>query len=373
MSEILDKLYEKTGGFIKGICHPNDNYDLLKDAGLRWVRRDVPYPFEADGSISKSYTDYKARCQAFEDNGIHCINVTPYPSEFLHHGVDVTTAEGLAKAGEVCEFIARDYIGMRTCWQITNEMHIRHFRAPLNDVQAKNFIIACMKGFKRGNPNAPVGHNSIDREWMDFCVEIDRECDCDFTGVDLYDGTWSNGGPDTFIPWVEEIYAHIRKPIIFMEFGFSSTGGIIEDPKVEMDSYAQSVGFKDFEDAIANMDAFIETFPERIKRRILLCVPEDRLGCIMASMLHVAKKWYTDCKIPHSEEGQAEFYAQLLPKLLEHPYVGGAVIYCLKDSTRCFYCGEPDCPCETAWGLIRIDESLKPAYHTVKELFNERG
>ncbi|MBE6892126.1 MAG: hypothetical protein E7481_08910 [Ruminococcaceae bacterium] len=371
MNELLDKLYKKTGGFIKGICHPNDNYDVLKDAGLRWVRRDIPYPFDKEGNISDEYISYKERCIKFAENGINCINVTPYPSAFLRRGIDVTTEEGLMKAGEVCAFIAKDYKEMKSCWQITNEMHVRHFRSPLNEIQAKDFIIACMKGFKKGDPDAVVGHNSIDRVWMDHCVEIDRECDCDFTGVDLYDGTWSNGGPDTFIPWVEEIYSHIKKPIIFMEFGFNSNGGVIEDVQAEADSLAQNVGFKNFEDAMANMDAFIDTFPEPIKRRILHCVPEDRPGCVMQSMLHIAKKWYTDCKIPHTEEGQAEFYRQLLPKLLNHSYVGGAVIYCLKDSIHCFFCDQPDCPCETTWGILHNDETPKPAYDVIKQIFND--
>lgn len=370
MNNILDNLYAKTGGFIKGICHPNENYDLIKDAGFGWVRFDVPYPFDKEGNLTEDYLEHKEMCVNFYKNGINCINITPYPTAFIRNGIDVSTPEGLEKAGDVCAYIANDYKSMKTCWQITNEMHIRHFRAPLNEIQAKDFLIACMKGFKRGNPEAIIGHNSVDKVWLDHCVEIDRECNCDYIGVDLYDGTWSNGGPDTYIPFIENIYSYVKKPIIFMEFGFNSTGGIIKDIKEEVDAYAKSVGFKDFADGLANMDAFIETFPETIKNRILLCAPEDRQGCIEVSMLHISKKWPTDCKIPHTEEGQAEFYRQLLPKLLDHPYIGGAVIYCLKDARRCFYCGQSDCPCETTWGILRLDETPKPAYETIKEIYN---
>lgn len=371
MANILDSLYAKTGGFIKGICHPNDNYELLKNAGLNWVRTDIPYPFDKDGNVSNGYKAYKERCLRFAENGIGYIIVTPYPDTFIEHGIDVTTEEGLKQAGEVCAFIAKDYAGIRTCWQITNEMHIRHFRAPLNEDQAEKFIIACMKGFKAGNPDLPVGHNSVDRSWLDRCINIEKECDCDFTGVDIYDGTWYDGGVDTYVPWIEELYETLKKPVIVMEFGFASVGGLVEDPKGERDAYVQKLGFKDYDDAIAHKDEFIKTFPEDIQKRLNFCVPEDQLGLIHVSMLHVLKKWMTDCTIPHTEEGQAQFYRELLPKLLNCECVAGAVLYCLRDSRECFFCGQDDCPCETAWGLVRLDGSIKPAYDAVKEVFTK--
>ena len=109
----------------------------------------------------------------------------------------------------------------------------------------------------------------------------------------------------------------------------------------------------------------------------LICLPEKQLrfsknGAIMRKRLPAKeiKKWYTDCKIPHTDEGQAEFYRQLLPKLLEHPYVGGAVIYCLKDAKHCFFCDQSACPCETTWGILRTDETPKPAYDVIKQIFN---
>ena len=370
MDVLMEKLYGKIGGFLKGVCHPNGDYEKLKNAGLYWVRRDIPFPYEPDGSPNRNYINYKAECERYAENGINHITVTPYPTEFLRRGIDVTTEEGLKKAAEVCAFIANDFKDIKTCWQITNEMHIRHFRAPLNAEQAKNFIIACMKGFNSGDPNAAVGHNSVDREWMEYCKEIDRECDCDFTGVDHYDGTWSDGGPDTYVPWLDEIYENIQKPIILMEFGFASKGGLVLDKDAELNAFAQERGYNTFAEAIHDLDAFIAKFPDRVRRRIQLCAPEDRLGSMYLAMPHVLKKWASNCDVAHTEEGQAEFYDRLLPQLLNHPHLAGAVLYCFSDAEDCFYCDEPDCPCETAWGLLHIDGSEKPSYYAVKRAFN---
>jgi hypothetical protein len=42
----------KVGGFMKGVCHADPQYDLLNEAGIEWFRDDIPFPFEKDGSIS---------------------------------------------------------------------------------------------------------------------------------------------------------------------------------------------------------------------------------------------------------------------------------------------------------------------------------
>jgi hypothetical protein len=198
-NENLLALYQKTGGFIKGICHPNDDWTLLKEAGIEWVRMDVPFPYDTVERLSQHYLDYKERCRVFATNGIKNIFVTPYPTKFLQAGIDVTTPAGLARASEICAFLAEDFNAFKTCWQVTNEMHIQHFRAPLNIVQAKDFLVACIKGIKQGNPSAAVGHNSLIDEWLPLCVQIEHETGgCDYVGLDLYAGTWSKGGPDTY-------------------------------------------------------------------------------------------------------------------------------------------------------------------------------
>ena len=55
MDLIRDKIYEKTGGFMKGICHPRENYKMVTDAGINWVRRDPPLAIDKDGNVTESH------------------------------------------------------------------------------------------------------------------------------------------------------------------------------------------------------------------------------------------------------------------------------------------------------------------------------
>ena len=40
----------------------------------------------------------------------------------------------------------------------------------------------------------------------------------------------------------------------------------------------------------------------------------------------------------------------------------GVFFYRWEDQERCWQCGSPDCPIETAWGLVDIEGNPKPAY-----------
>jgi len=72
---------------------------------------------------------------------------------------------------------------------------------------------------------------------------------------------------------------------------------------------------------------------------------------------------------PHTPEGQADFYRDLLPRLMRKPYLLGAFIYRTTDSERCYVCGQSDCPIETHWGLLTVDGKKKPAYNAVREVW----
>ena len=100
-TDVRARLYEKTGGFIQGICHPCGETDALLEASIRWIRSDTPYPFNSDGTPSQWFLDYKAMCRTYLGKGIRVIGITPYPRAFLANGIDVRTAEGLAQAEAV--------------------------------------------------------------------------------------------------------------------------------------------------------------------------------------------------------------------------------------------------------------------------------
>ena len=65
----VQRLMEQSGGFLYGVCHPNENYEMLGDAGLKWVRFDIPYPYNQSGEISGHHLDFKARAKGYTDRG----------------------------------------------------------------------------------------------------------------------------------------------------------------------------------------------------------------------------------------------------------------------------------------------------------------
>lgn len=51
----VDTAEEKVGGFMKGVCHADPQYDLLNEAGIEWFRDDIPFPYDENGELSESY------------------------------------------------------------------------------------------------------------------------------------------------------------------------------------------------------------------------------------------------------------------------------------------------------------------------------
>lgn len=368
---VCEKLFMKTDGFIKGICHPKGETTRLTDAGIGWIRTDAPYPLDETGDFSESHREYLATLRHYAENGLRSIVVSPYPDQFIARGIDPRTPEGQQEVRAVCAKMARDYAPYRVCWQATNEMHIVHFRSPLTAEESKEFLIATLQGLREGDPHAIIGHNSVSHtgDWNELCREIDRRTDCDYLGFDLYNGTWSNGGPETYLTHIDELHALVNKPIILMEFGFSSSGGNVSADQHEITDYIAKLGYQSLDELFASPDRLIEHLPISLKTMVLSCAPEDKEIALRNCFPHLLKCWCAEEVFPHTEEGQALFYRTLLPQLLTHPYLAGAVIYCWRDSTDCFSCGAPDCPCETAWGLSRLDGTTKLAYDAVRALF----
>ena len=365
-------LQKRLGGFLKGICHPDENYTLLKDAGFGWVRRDVPFPVDADGAVLQQHRDFLAQTKAYAENGLRSQLISPYPFKFLERGIDPRTPEGLKRVEELSAFLAREYRPYAPCWQATNEQFNPHFRAPLTAEESRDFIIATLRGLRAGDPDAVIGHNSVQEAglWDDFVRQIDAACDCDYTGLDLYNGSWSGGGPETYVEKIREVYDLCGKPVILMEFGFASAGRNASPDFHEAYDYIREKGFRDLEDVFARSEEYIETLPgEPLKQLARSCAPQDVPQQLYNSFPHVMKMWFAPQVFPHTEDGQAQFYEELLPLLLDCPQLAGAVIYCWRDAPYCGFCGAADCPCETAWGLLKTDGTVKKAYETVRHFF----
>ncbi|MBQ6932576.1 MAG: hypothetical protein IJN38_10645 [Clostridia bacterium] len=79
---------EKVGGFMKGICHTDREYELITGANIEWLREDIPIPIAPDGSRNIYYDYWKAEMQKYVDNGIRIMGVTPYPDDYIAVGLD---------------------------------------------------------------------------------------------------------------------------------------------------------------------------------------------------------------------------------------------------------------------------------------------
>jgi len=365
----------KAGGFIKGICHPSENYEQVKGAGLEWTRGDIPFPFDEKGDIRDKYLDFKAKMQRYRDNGMRVMAITPYPKEFLSAGIDPRLPEDEARVREVAAFLAVDLRDIAGAFQVTNEMGVPRFTKPLNMDQAARFIgiqLAAMHplrggsllGYNSGGPQADLHSRML--PWLKYC---------DYVGIDIYIGC--------FVPvanWMYMFDALLRyvwsltgKPVILCEFGYIS-GGAPKTPE-EKTAILQRYGVSSEQEARENLDAFMEKIKE-VSPKIHSYTISNASGnyADFLFQLDYCNHFYSELpastvikKYPHSPEGQAGFYSEIFHRLDKLPFLLGAFIYCWRDREECNYCHQSDCPTETRWGLVDMEENEKPGYYAVRD------
>jgi len=373
----VEQARQKAGGFIKGICHASENYEQIKGAGIEWERADIPFPFDEEGNVREKYLLFKAKIQRYRDNGIRVMAITPYPKEFISAGIDPRLPEEEARVREVAAFLVNDLKGIAEAFQVTNEMGVPRFTKPLNMAQAARFIgiqLAamhplrgdCLLGYNSGGPQADL--HSIMRPWHKYC---------DYVGVDIYIGC--------FAPVANWMYMHeavlryvwslTGKPVILCEFGYIS-GGVPKTPE-EKRERLQRYGMNSEQEAKENLDVFMENI-KAINPKIYEYTVKNASGnyADFLFQLDYCNHFYSELpattvikKYPHTPEGQAGFYAEILPSLARLPFLLGAFIYCWKDAEKCGYCNQNDCPTETRWGLVDMQEQPKPSYYAVRDAF----
>ena len=372
-NEKTKKFLEKTG-FIKGICHPRENFEQVKGANIEWTRFDIPFPFDADGSETDGYKAFKERVQSYRDNGIKVMAVTPFPDSFLNNGYDVRNEEGKKKIAEISEFLIKDLKDLCGAFQIANEIGIPRFTLPFSVKEGAEFIGICAKAMAPFKGDIPIGYNcagpQVDlniylKPWMDYF---------DYVGIDIYMGCFFFGTMWMFDALLRYLWSFTGKPIILCEFGYIS-GGAPKTKKEKLD-IIKSYGAKNKKDAIANIDAFLDAMPERMRTYIRHCAQEHDNYARYVFRSEFTNHFYRElprtCVIPgypHTDEGQAKFYRDIIPRLKNFDFMGGLIVYCWSDSDRCYVCGQEDCPTETRWGLVTCDEKEKPSYYAVKEAF----
>jgi len=365
----------KVGGFMKGVCHPGDNYAQITGAGIEWNRADIAFPFDQEGKIRQQYLDWKEKVRRYQENGVRIMAVTPYPRTFIEYGIDPRTPEGEARVREIALFLLEDLRGIAEVYQITNEMGLPQFMKPLTTKQAVRFIGIQLEamyphrgdillGYNSSGPQADL--HSLMRPWHKYC---------DYVGIDIYLGCFVAMGNWMFVfdALMRYLWSLTGKPILLCEFGYIS-GGAPKTPE-ERRAVLRRYGVSSEAEAREKLDMFmanLEAAAPTLYRRATNLASGSPADLLFNTMER--NHFYSEMppgvvikKYPHTPEGQAGFYRDIYPRLAKLPFVLGAFIYAWKDSEKCGYCGQADCPQETRWGLVDTQQNEKPSYYAVRD------
>jgi len=309
-----------------------------------WVRVNFPFPFADPGGSAPTERYCRARglAQRWVDAGLRVMGVTPGPGigtyrpdatgrltlqwtsrvpEWFGEPGSSTFFEGYERT---CRQLAEDLRGLVGLWQIANELDIEQFAGPMDVPQASEFVLAGARGLKEGDPSARAGHNPAGsrQAWplLDRLFASGQGL-LDYCGVDQYYGTWQAGGPESWDGRITELHARTGAPILVNEWGFASAGAVMTEE-------------------------------------------ERRLGVPNCQL----RKWVHTWGAGHTLEGQAAFVRAVFDVFCAHrEKMLGCFFYRWEDQERCWQCSRPDCPIETAWGLVDCQGRPKPSFGAFRE------
>ena len=375
----VEQALGKTGGFIKGICHPSENYGQIKGAGIEWNRADIAFPFDKDGSLRQDYIDWKDKMRRYRENGIRIFAVTPYPRTFIKHGIDPRLPENEARVREIAQFLITDLKGIAEGFQITNEMGIPHFTLPLDMRQAARFIGIQLEAMHPLRGDILLGYNSAGPQGDLHALLRPWHKYCDYVGIDLYIGSFAPVGNSisTLEMMLRYLWSMTGKPILLCEFGYIS-GGAPKSPE-ERRAILQRYGVGSENEAQEKIDLVLENMA-KVTPKLAAHVtkhassPEKRADFLF--QIDTKNHLYSELRkgimarnCPHTPEGQANFYRMVFPRLAKLPFLLGTFVYCWRDGEQCYICGQGDCPMETRWGLVDLQHNEKPSYYAVRDAF----
>ena len=256
---------EKVGGYMKGVCHAEPQYDLIKEGNIEWFRDDIPFPYDADGNLSESYLSWREYVKAYADNGIRIFGITPYPEDYIEYGLDPRDPEAREGIQDIARFYMNDLKGIVGAFQITNEMGIDRFTYPLTMEEAYEFIGMQLEAMYPIRGDVLIGYNlaALSIASMPLKMKPYHQY-CDYVGVDLYLGCFENllKSADQYILVLNYVRRVTGKPIILCEFGYIGLG----EPKSEEEKLEilKSYGYASEEEARADIDNFIKALPEEL-------------------------------------------------------------------------------------------------------------
>ena len=319
----------------------NPNYDLMKEAGIEWLRLGLGFPYKdrIGGEFTGRFTGQLEKVREAARLGFRIMGISPGAGVMAWREEDGRRAwrPGIPEwAGtpaddryyetceQACAEIGRLTAGLVEMWQVSNEMDIETFRGPLTPEQAARFMFAEARGLKQGNPQAQTGINLAHLDggrWLYQQLYNRPDSPFDYAGIDGYFGSWQPGGPGDWIPVIEEIQQLTGRPVLVNEWGYSSLGG-----------------------------RPAESWPEGVS------------GAVCK-----ARNWRNAWKGEHTPAVQAEYTRVGLKIFATYPGVLGSFFYNWGDDAVCYHCGQADCPAECGWGLIDSEGKPKPAYYALKE------
>ncbi len=370
---------EAAGGFMAGICHPDPDYKDIKKANIGWIRVDIPFAFDETGKQSASYRAFKKEMKGYVKRGIKVLAITPNPAKYLEQGLDIRKKEDISKIEQVARFYATDLQGIVSAFQIANEQGIDRFTKPFNLREAAKFIGLHLKEMYPLRGKILLSYNLCGDGVIQLPFLLAGYAHyVDFIGIDLYFGCFENFVKriETFPGLMRLVHSVVRKPMLLAEFGYISCG----EPKTEEEKreVLRQYGFESEEEARANIDAFIEKMPEPLREEFHEFyadeTPEEKAKLVFNGEYsnHIFRELAEGTGLtgyPHTPEGQAKFYKDLIPMLKGMDFCVGAFIYQWRDSDRCYVCHQQDCPVETGWGLLDGRGNKKPAYYAVQKAF----
>ena len=369
---------EKVGGYMKGVCHAQPQYELLNEGNIEWFRDDIPFPYDENGELSQSYKEWKKYVQGYADNGIRIFGITPYPEDYIEYGLDPRNPEDREAIQDIARFYVEDLRGIVGAFQITNEMGIDRFTYPLTMEEAYEFIGMQLEAMYPIRGDILIGYNlaALSIASMPLKMKPYHQY-CDYVGVDLYLGCFENllKSANQYILVLNYVRRVTGKPIILCEFGYIGLG----EPKSDEEKQAilESYGYSSEEEARADIDNFIKALPEELANEFDKYAdetPEYRADLMFEG--EFSNHLYTELHegfglygYEHTPEGQAEFFSDIIPKIRKKNYVIGSFIYMWNDTGDCYVCGQSECPVETKWGLVDGEGNPKPAYYAVQQAF----
>ena len=312
----------------------------LQEAGLHWLRSGIR-GFDQDRFFKgeeqpEAFYQHRQKLTGLRERGFEIMGITPGPVKFSEAAGKPGSAEYYESYRRLCAFLGREYQGLIDYWQVANELDIWIFRDTLSLEESVEFLKAGLRGLKDVDKAFQVGINitlfpsrpgevdgNTDKHEGVFLAKgiyQDPTVEVDYAGFDSYVGTWRQGGVEDWNDYLDSFYELTGKPIIIQEFGYSSAGEMMTEEEAAKGAYPCEV-----------------------------------------------KKWKFAWNGGHTPDVQAAFISESYRIFAQKPFVIGAIYYRWNDQATCWQCGQPDCPAETAWGLVTLQNELKPSYHSLKK------